>query len=61
MKRSEMVKILHDSLVGRPNWEITADEILSILESEGMMPPWSNINCHPDYPLDAYIWETENE
>jgi hypothetical protein len=36
-------------------------ELLDMLEDQGMQPPWCNISCHPDYPLDAYIWEPEDE
>jgi hypothetical protein len=60
MKRSEMLKKLEDFFhkTCYPGYEPDSDEVLSILEIHGMLPPTVNI---PAFGVKDNAWEPEDE
>lgn len=71
MKRSEMVKIIAQHLVTDnayyANAEKDADELLTIMENKGILPPEAEFNVEKDFGKDLNFtivkkerkWESE--
>ena len=62
MKKSEMINKIEKLLesIGYVGPSNSGEKVVELIESCGMLPPWCNISCHPDYPLDAHVWEGED-
>ena len=62
MKRSEMVEkvtfFLLDDISRLFSHKDQADEIIKLMEKEGMLPPDNGSHCIRDF---VYIWEPEDE
>lgn len=60
MKRSEMIKAIHEKLDGTPvNQQNYAEQFLDVIEELGMSPPWS-IGLRQVLGTPGHIWEPEN-
>lgn len=65
MKRSEMVQILHDKMLGsfpeyHSHWEL-AEKLLELCEESGMLPPKAMGNVGFLCDENGYIYEWDEE
>lgn len=58
MKRSEMIEAIAKRLGPIGISYETCEEVLTILEEEGMMPPMTDIDFY--HPAPEYEWERED-